>query len=88
MIACKSGGMSQTRYVSQDFGHHLFATFLAVFFQIRENIECEIFGSLLEEAKDSYKEEIIHELQSETVDQMHANVDYVCRLASEWRPAR
>ncbi|VDL69973.1 unnamed protein product [Nippostrongylus brasiliensis] len=55
--------------------------------KIKENIECEIFGSLLEEARDSYKEEIIHELQSETVDQMHANVDYICQLANEWRPA-
>ncbi|XGW10962.1 hypothetical protein V3C99_012451 [Haemonchus contortus] len=55
--------------------------------KIKENIECEIFGSLLEEARDSYKQEIIHELQSETVDQMHANIDYICRLASEWRPS-
>ncbi|PIO63949.1 hypothetical protein TELCIR_14434 [Teladorsagia circumcincta] len=31
--------------------------------QIKENIECEIFGSLLEEARDSYKQEIIHELR-------------------------
>nr|CDJ88860.1 ATPase domain containing protein [Haemonchus contortus] len=50
--------------------------------KIKENIECEIFGSLLEEARDSYKQEIIHELQSETVDQMHANIDYICRLAA------
>ncbi|VDK64394.1 unnamed protein product [Cylicostephanus goldi] len=61
---------------------------MAKILQIRENIECEIFGSLLEEAKDSYKEDIIHELKSETVDQMHANVDYVCQLVSEWHPAR
>ncbi|KHJ75830.1 hypothetical protein OESDEN_24553, partial [Oesophagostomum dentatum] len=60
--------------------------------KIRENIECEIFGSLLEEAKDSYKEEIIHELQSETVDQMHANIDYMCqmwqriRYGVRWKP--
>lgn len=55
--------------------------------KIKENIECEIFGSLLEEARESYKEEIIHELQSETVAQMHANVDLICRLATEWQPA-
>lgn len=29
--------------------------------QIRGNIECEIFGSLLEEAKDSYNEDIVFE---------------------------
>ncbi|KAK6059786.1 hypothetical protein COOONC_02561 [Cooperia oncophora] len=61
-----------------------------VFFQIKENIECEIFGSLLEEARDSYKEEIIHELQSETVDQMHANMCQMwqrIRYGVRWKPA-
>ncbi|KAK6037956.1 hypothetical protein COOONC_24539, partial [Cooperia oncophora] len=60
------------------------------FFQIKENIECEIFGSLLEEARDSYKEEIIHELQSETVDQMHANMCQMwqrIRYGVRWKPA-
>uniref|UniRef100_A0A0K0DQB9 Adenylate kinase isoenzyme 6 homolog n=1 Tax=Angiostrongylus cantonensis TaxID=6313 RepID=A0A0K0DQB9_ANGCA len=53
--------------------------------KIRENIECEIFGSLLEEARESYQEGIIHELQSETVGQMHSNVDFICRLVEEWQ---
>uniref|UniRef100_A0A1I7XU13 Adenylate kinase isoenzyme 6 homolog n=1 Tax=Heterorhabditis bacteriophora TaxID=37862 RepID=A0A1I7XU13_HETBA len=53
-------------------------------FKIKENIECEIFGSLLEEAKDSYKEEIIYELQSETVEQMNTNIEKICQLIREW----
>ncbi|KJH46900.1 tRNA pseudouridine synthase A [Dictyocaulus viviparus] len=55
--------------------------------KIRENIECEIFGSLLEEARDSYQEDIIYELQSETVDQMYSNIDFICGLIAEWRLA-
>lgn len=34
--------------------------------KISKNIECEIFQSLLIEAKDCYKEEIVYELSGET----------------------
>uniref|UniRef100_H2WC42 Adenylate kinase isoenzyme 6 homolog n=1 Tax=Caenorhabditis japonica TaxID=281687 RepID=H2WC42_CAEJA len=50
-------------------------------FKIKENVECEIFGSLLEEAKESYKEEIVHELQSETPEEMEENLEKICELA-------
>ncbi|KAF1763754.1 hypothetical protein GCK72_003699 [Caenorhabditis remanei] len=54
-------------------------------FKIKENVECEIFGSLLEEAKESYKEEIVHELQSETPDQMEENIEKICELAAAFK---
>ncbi|VIO93223.1 Hypothetical UPF0101 protein E02H1.6 in chromosome II, putative [Brugia malayi] len=53
--------------------------------KIEENIECEIFGSLLEEAKDSYDEKIVYELQNETVEEMFYNLDRICQLVSEWK---
>ncbi|UMM15729.1 hypothetical protein L5515_013046 [Caenorhabditis briggsae] len=54
-------------------------------FKIKENVECEIFGTLLEEAKESYKEEIVHELQSETPDQMEENLDRICKWAAAFK---
>uniref|UniRef100_A0A1I7T4A7 Adenylate kinase isoenzyme 6 homolog n=1 Tax=Caenorhabditis tropicalis TaxID=1561998 RepID=A0A1I7T4A7_9PELO len=54
-------------------------------FKIKENVECEIFGTLLEEAKESYKEEIVHELQSETPEQMEENVEKICELAAAFK---
>ena len=38
--------------------------------KIDENIECEIFGELKDEVENSYKAEILMELQSNEVDDM------------------
>ncbi|GMT13396.1 hypothetical protein PFISCL1PPCAC_4693, partial [Pristionchus fissidentatus] len=56
--------------------------------KIRENIECEIFNTIGEEAMESYEQEIIHELSSETIEQMTANVDKVVELANAWLQSR
>ncbi|CAG9530682.1 unnamed protein product [Cercopithifilaria johnstoni] len=53
--------------------------------KIQENIECEIFGSLLEEAANSYDEKIVYELQNETVDQLSDNLERICQLVSQWK---
>eukprot|EP00588_Corethron_pennatum_P011334 CAMPEP_0194266286 /NCGR_PEP_ID=MMETSP0169-20130528/1241_1 /TAXON_ID=218684 /ORGANISM="Corethron pennatum, Strain L29A3" /LENGTH=158 /DNA_ID=CAMNT_0039006933 /DNA_START=71 /DNA_END=543 /DNA_ORIENTATION=+ len=37
-----------------------------------ENIECEIMMVVLEEAKESYEEEIVHEVQSNSIEEMDA----------------
>jgi len=48
--------------------------------KIMENVECEIMQVLIEEARESYKEEIVKELQSDTIEQMQQNVSLIC----EW----
>ena len=45
--------------------------------KLRENIECEIFQTILEEARDSYRAEIVHELTSNTPDDMESNVSQI-----------
>ncbi|RUS28149.1 AAA domain-containing protein [Jimgerdemannia flammicorona] len=45
--------------------------------KITENIECEIMQVVLEEARDSYAEEIVVELPSNTADEMESNVQRV-----------
>ena len=45
--------------------------------KIDENIECEIFGELKDEVTNSYREDIILELQSNELDDMQNNLDAV-----------
>jgi len=54
-------------------------------YQVAENVECEIMQVVLEEARESYAAEIIHECASETLEQMDANVDRVEAWLAAWR---
>jgi len=47
--------------------------------KLRENIECEIFQTILEEARDSYRAEIVHELKSNTPDDMELNISQILK---------
>ena len=51
--------------------------------KIDENIECEIFGELKEEVEESYKAEIILELQSNETDEMQTNMDAVAARVNQ-----
>ncbi|PAV59402.1 hypothetical protein WR25_03527 [Diploscapter pachys] len=54
-------------------------------FKVRENVECEIFGSLLEEARDAYPEERIHELRSEGPTDLQKNIEKITELVRSWK---
>jgi adenylate kinase len=43
--------------------------------KITENIECEILDVLKEEVETSYKEEIVIELPSNSVEDMQSNIE-------------
>eukprot|EP00472_Partenskyella_glossopodia_P013762 CAMPEP_0197520046 /NCGR_PEP_ID=MMETSP1318-20131121/5348_1 /TAXON_ID=552666 /ORGANISM="Partenskyella glossopodia, Strain RCC365" /LENGTH=174 /DNA_ID=CAMNT_0043071387 /DNA_START=14 /DNA_END=538 /DNA_ORIENTATION=- len=45
--------------------------------KIQENVEAEIMQVVLDEAKESYKKEIVVELQSDSVEQLEANAEKV-----------
>src|SRR4051812_17922457 len=53
--------------------------------KIRENVECEIFGTVAEEAHDSYSEDTVHELANETLEHMTANIQELTHLIANWR---
>ena len=53
--------------------------------KITENVECEIMQVLLEEAQDSYKEEIIWVLNSDTTDQLLENVQKIEEFIQKYR---
>jgi len=52
--------------------------------KLTENVECEIFQTILEEARESYRKEIVHELASNTPDEMEANLDQIERWVQQW----
>jgi len=49
-----------------------------------ENIECEIMQVALEEARESYEKEIIHEVPSNTLEDIESNVDRVEQWCEQW----
>jgi adenylate kinase len=52
--------------------------------KIQENVECEIFQTILEEAKESYSADIVHECQSNTPEEMETNLDNIQRWLQQW----
>ena len=53
--------------------------------KIKENIECEIFSIVEEEARESYAADIVHVRQSNTVDEMEQNGEMVIDFVRQWR---
>jgi adenylate kinase len=49
-----------------------------------ENMEAEIMQIVLEEARESYDHQIVHEVQSNTIDDMDANVLRVDQWCQNW----
>jgi adenylate kinase len=49
-----------------------------------ENMEAEIMQVILEEARDSYAHEIVHEVASNTVDDMESNVTRIDQWCKQW----
>ncbi|XP_030388313.1 adenylate kinase isoenzyme 6 homolog [Scaptodrosophila lebanonensis] len=48
--------------------------------KLESNIQCEIFGTILEEARDSYKADIVYELYGET----KADADKSLKIVKNW----
>ncbi len=49
-----------------------------------ENIECEIMQVVLEDARSSYKMELVMELPSNNVEQMEQNVETLQEWIDSW----
>ena len=47
-------------------------------------MECEIFQTILEEARGSYRKDIVHELQSNTPDELETNLDQIEAWVQQW----
>ena len=53
--------------------------------KIQENVQCEIFQTILDEAHESYKPEIVFELQSNTPDQMESNLNQIQNWIKQYK---
>ena len=56
--------------------------------KLEDNIQCEIFQTILEEARESYREEIVHELQSNTAEDQEQNCARVLAWIQQWHQDR
>lgn len=56
--------------------------------KITENVEAEIMGVVAEEARESYRAEIVHELQSNTLEDLEGNADRVVAWVTQWKAER
>lgn len=51
-------------------------------------MDSEIMQVLLDEARESYKEEIVVELKSESADDVEANIERVEQWVEQWKKDR
>lgn len=56
--------------------------------KLTDNVQCEIFQTIAEEAKQNYNHNIIFELTSNTPEQIEANVDAICMWMEQWKTPR
>ena len=53
--------------------------------KLEDNIDCEIFGTIFEEAIDSYKKDLVFELSSNDPDEMEKNADNIVQWILNWK---
>lgn len=53
--------------------------------KLQENIDSEIMEVLLQEARDSYDEEIVVELQSNTTEDLETNMERIEAWFKQWK---
>ncbi|KAG4034065.1 hypothetical protein MFRU_003g00410 [Monilinia fructicola] len=53
--------------------------------KLQENLDAEIMEVLLEEARESYDEEIVVELRSDTSDEVESNVERIEAWFKQWK---
>ncbi|KAL3914874.1 MAG: hypothetical protein SGARI_008316, partial [Bacillariaceae sp.] len=49
-----------------------------------ENMEAEIMQVILDEAREAYAQEIVHEVSSNTIEDMDTNVNRVAQWCEQW----
>lgn len=56
--------------------------------KLEDNIQCEIFQTILEEASNSYLPSIVKELPSNTPDDMEQNIDTIADHIRQWKASK
>lgn len=53
--------------------------------KFEDNLNCEIFGTIHEEAVDSYRKDIVHELSSNSPEEMESNLERIVQWIEQWK---
>ena len=56
--------------------------------KLEDNVQCEIFQTILEEAVSSYLPSIVFELQSNTPDDLESNLGTIEEMVKRWRSTK
>jgi adenylate kinase len=51
-------------------------------------VECEIFQTLIEEAKESYDEDIVKVCASDSIEDMEENEKSICEFINNWKSTK
>ncbi|XP_020794028.1 adenylate kinase isoenzyme 6 isoform X2 [Boleophthalmus pectinirostris] len=52
--------------------------------KLQDNVQCEIFQTILEEALEAYQEEIVHQLPSNTPEDLEQNTEQIVQWTEQW----
>uniref|UniRef100_A0A8B9KX30 Adenylate kinase 6 n=1 Tax=Astyanax mexicanus TaxID=7994 RepID=A0A8B9KX30_ASTMX len=52
--------------------------------KLQDNVQCEIFQTIYEEAMGAYKEEIVHQLPSNSPDDLEKNLEQIMQWIEQW----
>jgi adenylate kinase len=56
--------------------------------KVNENMECEIMQVVLEEARESYAEDVVKEIKSNSIEELESNVESIAGWAKRWALAK
>ena len=52
--------------------------------KLEDNVQCEIFQTILDEARESYKPEIVHEIRSDVLEDIETNANNISLWIDHW----
>lgn len=52
--------------------------------KLQDNVQCEIFQTIYEEAMEAYSEEIVHQLPSNTPEDLEKNLQQLIQWTEQW----
>ncbi|CAJ0931758.1 unnamed protein product [Ranitomeya imitator] len=52
--------------------------------KLQDNVQCEIFQTIYEEAVESYRQDIVHQLSSNTPEDLEQNLEQIFQWIQQW----
>ncbi|XP_073535465.1 adenylate kinase isoenzyme 6 [Phyllobates terribilis] len=52
--------------------------------KLQDNVQCEIFQTIYEEAVESYRQDIVHQLSSNTPEDLEQNLEQISQWIQQW----